>query len=204
MAATSARMDTRTAILDAADRLLAEYGYKKLTMEDVAVEAGLGRRTLYVYFRTKEELALATIDRSIDLLLSELRKIASSELELPERLHRMLVRRILFLFDRAQNTRHSLDDVYMALRPQYKAHRERYILGETELFAEVLADGMKAGLFLLEDPLEVGNALVFATSSLTPFSLNVRELGEREQVERKIRLIADMLIYGLTRSKQPG
>src|SRR5437763_4865971 len=121
MALPGVQVDTRTAILDAADGLLARYGYKKMTMEDVAVEAGLGRRTVYLYFRTKEELALATIDRTIDLLLTELREVARGHGSPAERLHGMLVRRILFLFDRAQNTRHTLDDVYIALRPQYTA-----------------------------------------------------------------------------------
>src|SRR5207244_439816 len=108
MTVTGERMETRTAILDAADRLLAEYGYKKMTMEDVAVEAELGRRTIYSYFRTKEELALATIDRTIDLLVAELREVADGDGTPADRLHAMLVRRILFLFDRAQNTRHTL------------------------------------------------------------------------------------------------
>src|SRR5262249_55740987 len=108
------------------------------------------------------------------------------------------VYRILFLFDRAQDTRHTLDDVYIALRPQYKAHRERYIRGEVAVFAEVLREGQRLGLIRLGDPIDFANALVVATSSLTPFSLNVGELGDREQVERKIHLIADMLIFGLS------
>jgi AcrR family transcriptional regulator len=197
MTLTGERVDTRTAILDAADRLLAYYGYKKMTMEDVAAEAGLGRRTVYSYFKTKEDLALATIDRTIDLLVAALWEVARGEGSPAARLHAMLVRRILFLFDRAQETRHTLDDVYIALRPQYKAHRERYIRGEVEVFVAVLSEGQRLGFFRAGDPSEVGNALVIATSSLTPFSLNVRELGDREQVERKIRLIAEMLIHGL-------
>jgi hypothetical protein len=48
----------------------------------------------------------------------------------------------------------------------------------------------------------VGHALVMATNALTPFNLNVHHRGQRKHVERKIGLIADMLIYGLAR-KQP-
>src|SRR5260370_31511187 len=168
-----------------------------MRMEDVAVEAGLGRRTVYSYFKTKEELALATIDRTIDLLITELQQVARGDGSPAERLHSMLVRRILFLFDRAQKTRHTLDDVYIALRPQYKAHRERYIRGEVEVFASVLREGQRLGSLRAVDPLEAGNALVVATSNLTPFSLNIRELGDRDRVERKIRLIADLPIHGL-------
>ncbi|SRR5947209_6090127 len=197
MPLTLERVDTRAAILDAADRLLARYGYQRMTMDDLAREAGIGRRTIYLHFKSKEEVALATIDRTIDLLLAELRQVARSEGSPADRVHRMLMARILFLFDRAQNMAHTLDDVYMALRPQYKPHRERYIQGEVEIFAEVLREGQELGVLEVDDPHAVGNALVVATSSLTPFSLSVRELGSRDEVERKIRRIADLLVYGL-------
>jgi AcrR family transcriptional regulator len=196
-------LDTRTAILNATERLLADYGYKKMTMEDVAVEADLGRRTIYLHFRSKKQLALAVIDRIIDHLLAELLKIAASEAAPAERLHRMLVRRIMFLFDRERNIRHTLDDVYKALLPKYKTYREKYIRREVELFAQVLREGEERGQWDITDPVEVGNALVMATNSLTPFSLNVHHRGERKHVERKIHLIADMLIYGLAR-RQPS
>src|SRR5262245_15483991 len=49
-----------------------------MTMDDPAAEAGVGRRTSYLHFKSKEEVALATIDRTIDLLLAELRKVAQS------------------------------------------------------------------------------------------------------------------------------
>ena len=48
-------------------------GYRKMTMEDVAKEAGIGKRTIYVHFPSKEEVALASIDRVVDRLTSRLR-----------------------------------------------------------------------------------------------------------------------------------
>jgi AcrR family transcriptional regulator len=79
MVETQETLDTRTAILNATERLLADDGYKKMTMEDVAGGAGLGRRTIYLHFRSKKQLALGVIDRIIDHLLAELRKIAASQ-----------------------------------------------------------------------------------------------------------------------------
>jgi AcrR family transcriptional regulator len=195
--------DTRTAILNATEQLLADYGYKKMTMEDVAAQAGLGRRTIYLHFPGKKQLALAVIDRIIDHLLAELGMIAASEMAPAERLHQMLIRRILFLFDRERDIRHTLDDVYKALLPKYKTYREKYIRREAELFAQVLREGAHRGQLDVRDPFEVGNALVMATNSLTPFSLNAQLRAKRKLVERKIHLIADMLIYGLAR-KQPN
>lgn len=193
------RTDSRTRLLDAAERLLAHYGYKKMTMEDLAEAAGVGRRTIYSHFKNKEDLALATLDRTIDLLVGELRRLAGAAAPPAERLHRMLVGRILFLFDREQNYFHSLDDMYAAIRSRYKAHREKYVRAEAEVFAEVLREGQQAGAFDVDDPVEVAHALVWATSTLTPFSLNTRELGARGVVVRRIHRIAGLLLRGLLR-----
>src|SRR5690348_1007159 len=106
--------DTRTRIVDAAERLLARYGYQKMTMDDLAAEARLGRRTLYLHFRSKEEIVIATIDRLIDLLVAELRRVAAGEGSPADRLYRMLVLRILFLYDRSQARFHTLDEMYAA------------------------------------------------------------------------------------------
>lgn len=43
-------------ILAAAAELIIRLGYDKTTMSDVAEEAGLSRRTIYLYFKGKEEL----------------------------------------------------------------------------------------------------------------------------------------------------
>jgi TetR/AcrR family transcriptional regulator, fatty acid metabolism regulator protein len=201
MSVRSRNQDVRAIILDGVDRLLARYGYQKMTMEDIAREAGLAKGTLYAYFSSKEEMALATIDRPIGLLIEELRKIAHSTGTPADRLERMLTCRVLFLFDRAQEKSHALDDMYMALRPQYKAHRDRYVSSEAEVFAEVLAEGRQSGDFDVDDPLEVAYEFILATSTLTPFSLSVRELGERGWIERKIHRISALLIHGIAQQR---
>src|ERR1043165_1421361 len=60
---------TRDLILDAAERLIGFLGYSKTTMDDVAKAAGVGKRTIYVYFPSKEEVILCTIDRIVDRLV---------------------------------------------------------------------------------------------------------------------------------------
>jgi AcrR family transcriptional regulator len=43
-------------ILDAAAAVIIQLGYDKTTMSDIAAEAGVSRRTIYLYFKGKEEL----------------------------------------------------------------------------------------------------------------------------------------------------
>ena len=59
---------TRDAILLATDRLLARYGYKKMTIDDLANEVGIGKGSVYLHFSSKEEIALSHIDGIIEKL----------------------------------------------------------------------------------------------------------------------------------------
>src|SRR6516225_7765607 len=86
MPATSIQSDVRDALLDAMERLLARYGYKKTTMDDLAREAGIGKGTIYLHFPSKEEVALCSIDRVVERVQDRLRDIARSGETVAERL----------------------------------------------------------------------------------------------------------------------
>jgi hypothetical protein len=44
---------------------------------------------------------------------------------------------------------------------------------------------------------EVGRAIVDATNALLPYSLSAFELGERSEVEKKAKQVADLIMNGL-------
>ncbi|ODU03525.1 MAG: hypothetical protein ABS81_13910 [Pseudonocardia sp. SCN 72-86] len=51
-------------VLDAAADLLVRWGYQRVTVEDVARHAGIGKGTVYLHFRTKDALFLTVLLRS--------------------------------------------------------------------------------------------------------------------------------------------
>ena len=63
---------TRDRILDAATAAIVRHGLMKLSLEDVAKEAGLSRQTVYRYFGSKDALVTATILREEELLLAQM------------------------------------------------------------------------------------------------------------------------------------
>jgi AcrR family transcriptional regulator len=195
---------TRDRLLDAAERLLARLGYQKTTMEDLAREAGLGKRTIYLHFANKEEAMLSTIDRIVERLLDALREAAGAGESAADRLRRMLRLRVMFRFDCVRDYYQGLDDLFRAIRPAYMARRARYFAAEAEVFADVLAHGDKAGELTVDDPAEAARDLILATNSLLPSGLSTRELGERAEVDIRARRIADLLIDGLRRRGPPG
>lgn len=200
MRTTALREEIRESILDATDRLLARYGYKKMTIDDLAQEVGIGKGTIYLHFSSKEEVALSHIDRIIERLKERLLSIAQQDAPPAERLRQMLIERVLFRFDSVQHYTQSLNDLLAALRPRLLARRQRYFAEEMQLFAEVLDEGRRLKMFTADDPQAVAELFLMATNSLLPYSLSTRELGERADIEEKISRLADLLLAGVEKS----
>ena len=197
MAAIAPKEGVKDALLDATDRLLARFGYRKMTVEDIAVEAGIGKGTIYLHFSSKEEVVLSHVDRIVDRLKQHLAEIARSKVTAPERIRQMLLVRVLFRFDSIQHYTQSLNDLLAALRPGLLARRAKYFEEEAQLFAEVLAEGRASGEFQVDNELNAARAMLEATNGLLPYSLSTTELGERKEVERRTQVVADLLLRGL-------
>lgn len=192
-------VNTRDAILDATDRLLARSGYKKMTIDELAHEVGIGKGSIYLHFASKEEIALSHIDRIVDRLKARLRHIADGKEPAGVRLHKMLLERVLYRFDSVQHYTQSLDELLSRLRIQLLARRQRYFSEESRIFAEVIANGIESGELAPTDPLAAASVLLEATNSLLPYSLSSAELGSRDQISSRVDGIAAVLIKGLMR-----
>src|SRR5271168_2046080 len=54
-----AKENVREKILHAAEKRLWHYGFRKTTIDEIAADAGVGKGTVYLYFDSKEDIALA-------------------------------------------------------------------------------------------------------------------------------------------------
>jgi AcrR family transcriptional regulator len=190
---------TRDAILDATDRLLSRYGYKKMTIDDLAREVGIGKGSIYLHFESKEEIALSHIDRIIERLKQSLFAIAESKGAADARLRKMLIERVILRFDSVQHYTQSLNELLGQLRPRLLDRRKRYFEEETHIFSKVLEEGKKTGVFEIKDPVETARTLLDATNALLPYSLSAYELGERKEIEKKANRVSDLILNGLLR-----
>jgi TetR/AcrR family fatty acid metabolism transcriptional regulator len=66
------------AISDAAMRAVARKGLAKTTVDDIAREAGVAKGTIYLYFRSRDEIIEKTIGAAVDGLLERLRLAADA------------------------------------------------------------------------------------------------------------------------------
>ena len=64
---------TRERILEGAYKLFRRRGYSRVTMDDIAAEAGLTKRTLYHHFNSKDQLLASVLDAQHHLALQAFR-----------------------------------------------------------------------------------------------------------------------------------
>ena len=197
MPAISTKEELRDGILDATERLLARYGYRKMTVEDIAREVGVGKGTIYLHFSSKEEVVLSHVDRIVERVKERLWEIARSEETVAVRLRSMLLTRVLFRFDSIQHYTQSLNDLLAVLRPGLLARRAVYFDEEAQIFAQVLNEGRDSRELQFDDALTSAYGMLHATNSLLPYSLSTTELGEREEVKEKTTVVADLILQGL-------
>lgn len=187
----------RDELLDATDRLLTRYGYKKMTIDDLAHEVGIGKGSVYLHFSSKEEIALSHIDRIIDRLKGKLHAIAAKRAPADARLQEMLVERVMFRFESVQHYTQSLNELLAHVRPKLLERRKRYFDDEARVLSAVLVEGQEAGVFASGDAFDLSQTLVTATNSLLPYSLSAYELGDRAEVADRAKKTAEILIRGL-------
>ncbi len=69
----------REEILNAAQRVFFEKGLQTATVDEIAEAAELSKGTLYLYYKSKEDLYLAVMMRGMEILYNMFNRIASSQ-----------------------------------------------------------------------------------------------------------------------------
>ena len=77
---TAARLSAEEALLDAAERLLAEVGYAGITTRRLAEEAGLNHGLVHYYFGSNENLLMHALERFTGRLLTRQRELYATDL----------------------------------------------------------------------------------------------------------------------------
>jgi AcrR family transcriptional regulator len=83
---------TRGQILDAAQDLFSEHGYQETSLGDIAAFVGIGRTTLYEYFKDKEDLLASLVDETLPQVFSDMAEQLDSDVPFIDQLAELTVR----------------------------------------------------------------------------------------------------------------
>lgn len=78
--------DMRQAVLDLAYRKFAEHGFKKVTIDEIASQLGISKKTVYKLFSSKEEILREVVMRKMNSLLEIFTKIQNMKIPVVEKI----------------------------------------------------------------------------------------------------------------------
>lgn len=87
-------------IIEAARRLFHQFGFKKVSMDEIAKEAGVTKRTIYMYFESKEELLKYFIQEEIKNMKDIVEGVESKNLEFFEMVNQAIYKLLQYKKER--------------------------------------------------------------------------------------------------------
>jgi AcrR family transcriptional regulator len=183
----------REDLLDAGLAVFREKGMRTATVEDVTTRAGVAKGTIYLYFKTKEELGVALRERfALELLQRSEDVLAGLEAYDWEARAEALVRSVVtFSLERRELAELAFHGLPPAGDGDVVAASERKVLA---LFRDTAARGAAAGRFDVSDP-ETTAALLF--HGLHGALMDLAHGPGEADAERLVEAAAELLRRGL-------
>jgi AcrR family transcriptional regulator len=189
-------------ILDAAAALLVRFGYRKTTIDDVAREAGVGKGTIYLHWKDKNELFRASIWREEQRYTDELQRRLASD---PQGglLHRITVHAMLAALSNPLMTAilSGNSDIFNGFLGAYDQDFLNQLLGDTDSY---IVELQRAGLVRSDIPAPV---ITYLLTALKFGIINSPDVMSREHVppmEQLAEALSDLIRRWLEPEQLPS
>ena len=190
--------DKRDRILKAAVKVFARQGFHATRVSEVAKAAGVADGTIYLYFKSKEELLVSLFEDRVEKLLVHMREQLPEKENAPERLRAIIAMQLGLL----EGERELAEVITVILRQSTKIMKELaapHFLAYLDLIAKVIAEGQAAGDFRRDVSPHIAARAIFG--ALDGITLTWA-LGRAEQgaLARAASQLGDVLLRGLAPS----
>ena len=135
---------TKAKLVDVARQLFAKMGVENTTMNDIALASKKGRRTLYTYFKSKDEIYLAVVESELDILSDMMKRVAEKNISPDEKLLEMIYTRLdavkEVVYRNGTLRAYFFRDIW-----RVEKVRKKFDAKEVQLFKAVLLEGQAKG-----------------------------------------------------------
>lgn len=149
---------TKAKLVDVARQLFAKMGVENTTMNDIALASKKGRRTLYTYFKSKEDIYMAVVETELDILSDMMKRVAEKDISPDKKMMEMIYTRLdavkEVVFRNGTLRANFFRDIW-----RVEKVRKRFDAKEIQLFEDVLREGVEKGVFQIDD-IEMTAAIV--------------------------------------------
>lgn len=141
---------TRAKLVDVARQLFAKKGVDDTTMNDIAVASKKGRRTLYTYFKSKEDIYMAVVESELEMLSDAMEQVAKKDITPDEKILK-LIETHLDSIKMVVYRNGTLRAGFFRNIWRVEAVRKNFDTKEIKLFKQVLVEGKDKGIFDIDN-----------------------------------------------------
>ncbi len=193
--------DIQQQILGAAKRLFQIHGLHKVTMDDVAKAIGMGRSSLYYYYKSRDDIFDAVINIDIREMLSVITMAVKTAKTAEQQINAFFISKLEVLRER-RSFYNTLDigmdaDAISQFNRAKIMHHKLIMKLEGELLNEILTGGIKSGE-LKPLPKKEKETLIFVLlSSLHGLKREISVENNFDQIKPIVQVFSHMVIQGL-------
>lgn len=170
-----------------------KHGLAKTTIDDIATSLRMGKSSLYYYFKGKEEIYRAVLDKEIHILIQKIAAALAACTTPQEKLRAFGFTRMQYLKE-LSNIYNALKDDYLSHHSFIQAMRADYDAREFALVQTILEEGVKRGDFAIEDIALTAQAIITALKGLEyEWSLKDSDVD----ISRGIDTLLSILLNGI-------
>ncbi len=141
---------TRQLLLEVARQLFAKVGFTNTTMNDIAKAARKGRRTLYVYFKSKDDVYFAVVEQEMSKLLDSLEEVAYKMIPPQEKLIDYIYTRLEKIKEIVKHNGTLKADFFSDIKT-VEMVRRKMELKEHYLLKKILQEGVDKDVFAIRN-----------------------------------------------------
>lgn len=191
------QVERRNEILQASVRVFVKKGFFKTQMEDVAKESGVAKGTLYLYFRSKEELFASLFEDIFEQGFSNIETIKNMQVEAKEKLMMFIKSQLEFCEKNIELFMMMDRELHLMEKTLKMSHTQKIMKKYEKIIcslSEIVTQGIKENLIKKIDPLLVSLILINIVKS-TVFK-NVK-FHSGEKLIEQIPTVLDIFFNGV-------
>ncbi len=186
-------METKERILGKAQELFNRFGFRRVTMDEIALKSGMSKKTIYQSFANKDELVDAAVEEHIN------KSVATCEQNCAKA--KNAVHEIFLNIDMIEDLMSEMNPIILeemekffpAAFLKFYHHKNNYIFQKVQ---KNLKKGIEEGFFRQELNIDVITKFRIETM-FTPFNQDVFPYGKYNLAEVEIETL-ELYLYGIS------
>ena len=192
-------LKTRAKLVDVARQLFAKKGVEDTTMNDIAQASKKGRRTLYTYFKSKEQIYMAVVESELEMLSTQMEKAASKPVSPDKKILELIMTHLdaikMVVYRNGTLRADFFRDIW-----RVEKVRKKFDAREIILFKSVLTEGKNKGVFEIDDVSMTATLVHYCVKGIeVPYIRG--HIGSGLDAETRLKYVRD-IVYGALHRKE--